>query len=129
MKTLRIAILSWEAMYSVRSGGQAPAVTGLAEALAKKGHDVHFFTRTGEGQTADEDIEGVHYHRCVFDPGGNIVEYCHNMSNAMLQRVYDVEEEGGFDLVHGHDWHVVDALHELKGSRPLLLTFHSTEFG
>ncbi|MEE8167558.1 MAG: glycosyltransferase family 4 protein [Candidatus Hydrothermarchaeales archaeon] len=117
-------------MYSVRTGGQAPAVTGLAESLSRKGHEVHFFTRMGEGQSSDDEINGVHYHRCIFDPGGNILHYCHNMSMAMLQRLSTVEDENSrFDLVHGHDWHMVDALHELKGRRPSILTFHSTEYG
>jgi glycosyltransferase involved in cell wall biosynthesis len=130
METKRIGILSWESMYSVRTGGQAPAVTGLAEALAKKGHEVHFFTRRGEGQGLDDTINGVNYHRCEFDPGRNILEYCRNMSYSMLDSISDIERVSGrFDIIHGHDWHVVDALHELRGKSVLVLTFHSTEFG
>ncbi|MFX0202111.1 MAG: glycosyltransferase family 4 protein, partial [Candidatus Hodarchaeota archaeon] len=31
---------------------------------------------------------------------------------------------------HGHDWHVIDALHELKNEGyPVILTYHSTEYG
>lgn len=116
-------------MHSVRFGGQAPAVTGLAEALAERGHEVHFYTVNAGWQREDDEIKNVLYHRCSFGPGGNILEHCHNMSMAMLQRLRFEERNGRFDLIHGHDWHVVDALHELKGSRPLLLTVHSTEFG
>ncbi len=129
METKKIAFLSWESMHSLRFGGQAPAVTGLAEALARMGHEVHFFTANAGSQRGDEEIAGINYHRCSFDTGGNILWHCHNMSMAMLHRLRSEERHGRFDLVHGHDWHVVDALHELKGSRPLLLTFHSTEFG
>jgi len=130
MDTRKIGILSWESLYSIKTGGQAPAVTGLAEALAGAGNEVHFFTRLGEGQELDNKVNGVHYHRCPFDGGGNILEYCHNMSHSYLDKISDVEKASGkFDLIHGHDWHVIDALHELKGKRDTVLTFHSTEFG
>lgn len=117
-------------MHSIRTGGMAPAVTGLAEALAKKGHEVHYFTRLGESQKRDDIVNGVHYHRCSFDHGWNIMDYCRNMSYSMLARIAEAEKGvGKFDVVHGHDWHIVDALHELKNKRKLVLTFHSTEFG
>jgi glycosyltransferase involved in cell wall biosynthesis len=33
-------------------------------------------------------------------------------------------------VVHGHDWHIVDALHDLKEEgRVVVLSFHSTEYG
>lgn len=42
---MRIGMLSWESLYSIRVGGVAPHVSELSEALAKKGHEVHIFTR------------------------------------------------------------------------------------
>ncbi len=129
---LRIAMFSWETMYSPRSGGMSPAVTGLAEGLARRGHDIHVFTRLGEGLPYDEVIGGVHYHRCAFHPGGNVMEYCENMGNSMVERFYGVEDsQGTFDMVHGHDWHVINALDRIKHERgrPVALTFHSTEWG
>jgi glycosyltransferase involved in cell wall biosynthesis len=110
----------------------APAVTELSEALARQGHKVHLFTRMGEDEEALEVIEGVHYHRCAFDPGDGILEYCDNMADSMVERFYQVEKaEGGFDLIHGHDWHVIDGLDRIKKERgrPTFLTFHSTEWG
>lgn len=132
METLRIAVFSWESMYSIRTGGLAPATTELAEALARRGNEVHFFTRRGEGQRAEDEINSVQYHRCSFNPGGNLMEYAWNMGEAMKQRFYAVEEaEGRFDVLHGHDWHVVDALAAIKREKnyPFLMTFHSTEYG
>ncbi|MEK6977791.1 MAG: glycosyltransferase family 4 protein [Candidatus Hydrothermarchaeota archaeon] len=131
METLRIALLSWESMHSVRTGGLAPAVTGLAEGLAAEGHEVHLFTRRGDGQGEHAIVNGVSYHRCSFAPGHNIIDYCWNMGRAMVARISAVESFGRFDVIHGHDWHVVEALHELKqaGRSPLILTYHSTEFG
>lgn len=53
------------------------------------------------------------------------------MSRAMVDEVRIVARHGGkFDLVHGHDWHVVDALYELKKEGyPVVLSYHSTEYG
>jgi glycogen synthase len=53
------------------------------------------------------------------------------MSKSFVNRFHDVERAyGRFDIVHGHDWHVVDALHDLRSEgRAVVLTFHSTEYG
>jgi glycosyltransferase involved in cell wall biosynthesis len=128
---LRIGMFSWESMHSVRVGGLAQAVTNLSQALAKKGHEVHLFTRIGENQSEHEQINGVHYHRCKFHHGNNLLEFARNMCGAMVGRFHATEEIAGkFDLVHGHDWLVVDALHELKNEGyPVILTYHSTEYG
>ena len=105
--------------------------TRLAEELAKHGHEVCFFTRAAKGQPRYLYINGVHYHTCEFYPGTNPLEFAHNMSRAMVDCFDLVERYGGeFDIVHGHDWLVVDALHELKEKgRPIVLTYHSTEYG
>ena len=44
MERKKIAIFSWESLYTDRVGGLANATTYLAQELAKK-HEVHFFTR------------------------------------------------------------------------------------
>ncbi|MFQ6135648.1 MAG: glycosyltransferase family 4 protein [Candidatus Hydrothermarchaeales archaeon] len=132
MKALKISQFSWESIYSVRTGGLAQAVTELAETLARKGHEVHIFTRMGEGQRDRDEVNGVHYHRCAFDPGTNIMEYAENMCRAMVHSFSQIEEdEGRFDVIHGHDWHVVNALNEIKDSYgyPIFLSYHSTEYG
>ena len=128
---MRIAFLSWESLHSIHVGGLAIVATRLAEELAKRGHDVHLFTRAAEGQTDYEYIGGVHYHRCKFDPGRNLLWFASNMSKAMVGAVREAARRGGkFDLIHGHDWHIVDALHELKGEGyPVIITYHSTEYG
>jgi glycosyltransferase involved in cell wall biosynthesis len=129
---MKIAVFSWESMYSIRTGGLAQAATELSEALAKKGHEVHFFTRMGEGQAEHEKINGVIYHRCAFDLGTNLMHYVENMCHAMVDRFYAIEKEvGGFDVLHGHDWHVVNALNRIKAEKgyPFVLTYHSTEYG
>lgn len=128
---MKIAFLAWESLHSIRVGGLAIVATRLAEEISKRGHEVHLFTRAAEGQTDYEYINGVHYHRVVFDPGPNLLAFAHNMSKAMVASLHEAEKDGRkFDIVHGHDWHVVDALHDLKQKGyPLVLTYHSTEYG
>ncbi len=122
MESLKIAFFCWESLYTERVGGLARAATHLAEELAKE-HEVHFFTRGAESCT----INNVHYH-CCLPQGANIVEYCRDMSLKLVGRFMEVDRGGEFDVIHFHDWHVVDALHELRDRRTVF-TFHSTEYG
>ena len=108
-------------MYSERVGGLANATTYLAQELARD-NEVHFFTR-GD---CDFSFNGVHYH-VVKPEGGNIVEYCHNMSHAMVNRFREYDTTP-FDILHFHDWHVTEALHLLQ-DRNTIFTYHSTEYG
>jgi len=121
MESLKIAIFCWESMYTERVGGLANAATHLAEALAKD-NEVHFFTRG----IKDQEIKGVHYHYCQ-PSGPNIVEYCKNMSFAMLEQ-FQKEDNPPFDILHFNDWHAIEILHILQ-SRNTILSFHSTEYG
>jgi glycogen(starch) synthase len=128
---LRVAILSWESLYTVHIGGLGVAASRLAEQLAEAGHEVYFFTRRAPGQPEYMNINRVHYYTCLFDPGQNSLAFAHNMSKAIAAGLHEVERyEGKFDIVHGHDWLVVDALHDLKNEGyPIVLTYHSTEYG
>ncbi|WP_332449614.1 glycosyltransferase family 4 protein [Methanoculleus sp.] len=122
MEHLKIAFFCWESLYAERVGGLANAATNLAEMLARH-HEVHFFTR-GEGR--DTEVNGVHYHYCR-PSGEDIVRYCSDMSRRMIDR-FDEFDTPSFDLLHFHDWHVVDALRRLQ-DRETIFTYHSTEFG
>lgn len=126
METLRIAFFCWESLHSVRVGGLAAAATNLAENVAKK-FEVHYYTPGLPGQEKEAEINGVHYHRC-YPSGGNIVEYCRNMSLQMVDDFKKESRNGSFDVLHFHDWHIADALDQLR-DETTLLTFHSTEFG
>jgi len=117
----KIAFFCWESMYSDRVGGLANATTYLAQELAKN-NEVHFFTRGDR----DFSFNGVHYHT-VRPDGGNIVEYCRNMSLAMVNRFREFDLTP-FDILHFHDWHVTEALHLLQ-DRNTIFTYHSTEYG
>ena len=128
---MQIGMLSWESLYSIKVGGVAPHVSELSEALVRRGHEVHIFTRRGDFDSYDK-INGVHYQRIDFDSSGDILNQMDNMSNAISDRFDAVQKLfGRFDLVHGHDWHPVLALNRIKEgfSVPYILTMHSTEWG
>ena len=86
---MRIAMISWESMYSIPVGGLAAHVTSLAEALARIGDDVHVFTRMGDGQSRYDVIGGVHHHRCPFDPRADFLTYVDRMGDAFAVEVVD----------------------------------------
>ncbi len=122
MKSLKVAFFCWESLYAERVGGLANAATNLAETLARH-LEVHYFTR-GEGR--DAEINGVRYHYCQ-PAGENLVRYCSDMSKRMIDRFREFDAPQ-FDLLHFHDWHVVDALRRFQ-ERETIFTYHSTEFG
>jgi glycosyltransferase involved in cell wall biosynthesis len=55
-------MFSWESLHSIAVGGVGVHITELAAALERKGHEVHVFTRMGQGQSHYVRIDGVHYH-------------------------------------------------------------------
>jgi glycosyltransferase involved in cell wall biosynthesis len=135
MEVLKIAMFSWESLHSIKVGGLASVVSELSDAIVKQGHDVHIFTRKRGNQSEMEIINGVTYHRCfgqVFNSSGDILKYFEKMSNAMVKRFTSTEMAlGKFDLVHLHDWHLVNTYKNFKLLRdhPSVVTFHSTEWG
>jgi len=128
---VRIAILSWESLHSVAVGGVAVHVSELAAALARKGHQVHIFTRRAPGQQGHDFIDGVHYHRCTYVPHNDFVDDVNNMCRSFVDRVLEVEDfVGWFDLVHAHDWLSANAMIWIKQGRGhnCVLTIHATEY-
>ncbi|NPV62290.1 MAG: glycosyltransferase family 4 protein [Methanotrichaceae archaeon] len=128
---MRIGMFSWESLYSVKVGGVAPHVSEISEALARRGHEVHIFTRRGDFDSYDR-INGVHYQRVDSDSSGDILYQMDKMCDSMFDRFGAVQRLfGDFDVVHGHDWHPVRALKRIKDvySIPMFLTMHSTEWG
>jgi glycosyltransferase involved in cell wall biosynthesis len=128
---MRIGMFSWESMYSIKVGGVAPHVSELSEALARRGHELHIFTRRGDFDTYDK-INGVHYQRVDFDSTGDVFTQMSKMCNAMQDRFIAVKAIfGKFHIIHGHDWHPVPALNSIKKEHLIsyILTMHSTEWG
>lgn len=129
---LRIGFFSWETLNSLPVGGLAVAVTHLAESLSKLGHEVHIFTRIGDGQREHQKIRGVLEHRCISPGCDDFIEYMDHVCDSMVSCFYYIEGKyGKFDILHGHDWHVVNALANIKHHKgyEFAWTCHSTEFG
>jgi glycosyltransferase involved in cell wall biosynthesis len=128
---MRIGMLSWESLYSIKVGGVAPHVSELSETLARRGHEVHVFTRRGDFESYDK-INGVHYQRVDTDNSGDILAQMNKMGDAIYDRFGAVKKLFGlFDIVHGHDWHPAMTLAKIKKDcgLPFILTMHSTEWG
>ncbi len=129
---MRIGLFAWESQNTLEVGGVAVVVTQLAEALARKGHDVHVFTRHVPGRIEHEVIKGVHEHRCASPSCDDDIEYMDHLGDAMVGAFHRAEQEyGRFDVVHGHDWHVVNAMCNLKHNKgyEFIWSCHSTEWG
>ncbi len=129
---MRLGLFSWETLHSIAVGGVGVHVTELAAALERRGHEVHVFTRPGDGQAAYDNIHGVHYHRCPFPLDGNFVDEVNNMCRAFVDGCYAVENfVGPFDVLHAHDWLASNAVVWAKQGRGrrAVLTMHSTEHG
>ncbi len=129
---MRIALFSWETLHSIAVGGVGVHVTELAAALTRRGHDVHVFTRQGQGQPHYSCIFGVHYHRCGFALHPNFIDEINNMCRSFVHTFFGVEDHvGAFDIVHAHDWLASNAVVWIKEGRGhhTVLTMHSTEYG
>jgi glycosyltransferase involved in cell wall biosynthesis len=130
---MRIAYYTWESLHSVAVGGVAVHVTEVAAALQRRGHEVHVFTRLGEGQTTYQLIDGIHYHRCPIDLHPDFVTEMNNMCNSFVYFMRQTESYQGahFDVVHAQDWLCAKGIVQVKNSygRRVFLTLHSTEFG
>src|SRR4051794_27002908 len=79
---VKVALFSWETLHSIAVGGVGVHVTELAAALERRGHEVHIFTRLGNGQPLYDDIHGVHYHRVPFSLHPSFVDEINNMCRA-----------------------------------------------
>jgi glycosyltransferase involved in cell wall biosynthesis len=128
---MRIAFLSWESLHSIAVGGVAAHVSELAAALARKGHQIHVFTRRAFSQAGHDWTDGVHYHRCTYPPHSDFVDDVNNMCRSFVDRLFEVEDlVGRFDVIHAHDWLTANAMIWIKQGRghKCLLTIHSTEY-
>ncbi len=124
-------MFSWESMYTIQVGGLGVSATRLAEELAGRGHHVSFFTRGAAGQPEHMFINGVHYHTLELEPCFSSYSLASGLSKMIIDRLKRVEGVlGKFDIVHGHDWLVIDALEKMKKEgRRAVMTYHSTEYG
>lgn len=129
---VRIALFSWESMDSVLIGGVGVHVSELSRALAKRGHEVHLFTRMGPGQAHYEQLDGIYVHRCSFEGHNDFVQEMWNMCRSFEHHFFTTQALAGeFNVIHAHDWMTAEMLsligRQCRARR--VLTMHSTEYG
>ena len=126
-------MLSWEYPPLV-IGGISAHVEGLAQAMARSGHEVVVFSLHHPDVADDTTVNGVRVLRARTDlpwiPDGDLVA---RMASANHQLVQLAAQLGDWrpDVVHAHDWLVGwagDTLKTLWGV-PLVATIHATERG
>lgn len=140
---MKVLMLSWEYPPHV-VGGLGKHVMELLPALGQEGVEVHLVTpRWAGGAPTEEVAEVIRDGRCVgtsvvhrIDPP--VVGMPDFYTGALRTNVpLEVsgrrlwEDQGPFDLIHGHDWLVSSAGVALKHAykAPLVATIHATEFG
>jgi glycogen(starch) synthase len=132
--SVRLLILTWE-YPPIVEGGLARHVCKLAEALARRGVDVHVLTRGDRALPETAVQRGVTVHR-VPEPSrprdvDEFVAWIEHMNDDMLAAGRALEAELSFDIVHGHDWLVARAGRALArdAGAPWIVTVHATEHG
>ncbi|MBJ7472118.1 MAG: glycosyltransferase family 4 protein [Solirubrobacteraceae bacterium] len=131
---MRLLILTWE-YPPIVEGGLARHVCKLAEALARRGNEVHVLTRGDRALPETATQNGVHVHR-VPEPSrprdlDEFVAWIEHMNDDMLAAGRALEAEFSFDVIHGHDWLVARAGKALAKDvgAPWVVTVHATEHG
>jgi 1,4-alpha-glucan branching enzyme len=132
-KQPNIFMLAWE--YPPKYvGGLSRAVSQLSEALAAQGMIVHVVTSSFYGAPLFEELNGVFVHRIPVLGSGDtdFIDWVFEMNLAMIDHLTHWKESGGrIDLLHAHDWMVLETAREIKQSYgvPLVATVHATEWG
>jgi len=129
---MRVLMLSWEYPPHL-VGGLGKHVTEIIPALVRQGVRIDLLTPRWAGGEHWEIVAGATIHRV--DPGasnGDIYTTAWQ-TNVTLERYVEQlwSKNGGFDLIHAHDWLVAFAANALKRKYrvPLLATIHATEKG
>ena len=137
---MKVLMLSWEFRPHV-IGGLGKAVTELVPALVAAGIDVHLVTpqigdapdlERMDAESAEAGTLVVYRVRPPTPDVYDIYTLAERTNRALQEQARRVIDElGGVDLVHVHDWLVAFAGIALKHAYkvPLLATIHATEYG
>ncbi len=130
-------MLAWE--YPPRLvGGLARVVCAISRELASQGCEVHVVTADCEGTEEHSMDQGVHVHRVktqTNSQGGDLqtpdfLTWTARLNVGIMQYAIKLHQEKPFDIVHAHDWLVMDAGWMMKSfGVPMISTIHATEFG
>ena len=131
---MKILMLTWE--YPPRIvGGIARVVHDLSKRLIKDGHEVTVVTYRDSADVPEyENDKGVNVYRVdnyMIHPN-NFIDWIMQLNFNMLSKATEIiNKEGGFDVIHAHDWLVTYAAKSLKNvyDIPIVATIHATEAG
>ncbi|MDO4392086.1 MAG: glycosyltransferase family 4 protein [Clostridium sp.] len=131
---MKILMLTWE--YPPRIvGGIARVVHDLSKRLIKDGHEVTVVTyRDNAGVPEYENDKGVNVYRVdnyMIHPN-NFIDWIMQLNFNLIAKATEIiNKEGGFDVIHAHDWLVTYAAKSLKNAYdiPIVATIHATEAG
>ena len=131
---MKILMLTWE--YPPRIvGGIARVVHDLSKRLIKDGHEVTVVTYRDNADVPEyENDKGVNVYRVdnyMIHPN-NFIDWIMQLNFNMLSKATEIiNKEGGFDVIHVHDWLVTYAAKSLKNAYdiPIVATIHATEAG
>lgn len=131
---MKILMLTWE--YPPRIvGGIARVVHDLSKRLIKDGHEVTVVTYRDNADVPEyENDKGVNVYRVdnyMIYPN-NFIDWIMQLNFNMLSKATEIiNKEGGFDVIHAHDWLVTYAAKSLKNAYdiPIVATIHATEAG
>lgn len=131
---MKILMLTWE--YPPRIvGGIARVVHDLSKRLIKDGHEVTVVTYRDNADVPEyENDKGVNVYRVdnyMIHPN-NFIDWIMQLNFNMLSKATEIiNKEGGFDVIHAHDWLVTYATKSLKNAYdiPIVATIHATEAG
>ena len=131
---MKILMLTWE--YPPRIvGGIARVVHDLSKRLIKDGHEVTVVTYRDNTDVPEyENDKGVNVYRVdnyMIHPN-NFIDWIMQLNFNMVSKAIEIiNKEGGFDVIHAHDWLVTYAAKSLKNAYdiPIVATIHATEAG
>ena len=131
---MKILMLTWE--YPPRIvGGIARVVHDLSKRLIKDGHEVTVVTYRDNADVPEyENDKGVNVYRVdnyMIHPN-NFIDWIMQLNFNMLSKATEIiNKEGGFDVIHAHDWLVTYSAKSLKNAYdiPIVATIHATEAG
>ncbi|WP_094547595.1 glycosyltransferase family 4 protein [Petroclostridium xylanilyticum] len=130
---MRVLMLSWE--YPPRIvGGISRVVHDLAQKLGQQGNEIHVVTCWEPNTREIEKDKNVIVHRVrEYELNtNNFIDWVMHLNFALLEySIRLINNIGGVDIIHAHDWIVAYASRVLKHSYkiPLVCTIHATEHG
>ena len=131
---MKILMLTWE--YPPRIvGGIARVVHDLSKRLIKDGHEVTVVTYRDSADVPEyENDKWVNVYRVdnyMIHPN-NFIDWILQLNFNLVSKATEIiNKEGGFDVIHAHDWLVANAAKALKNAYgiPVVATIHATEAG